>query len=127
MTNKSENLEIVLPKNQLSLYGYEAYFTFFVNLYRKNKLPNTILLSGPKGLGKATFAYHFINYILSYNELNKYSVDNMAINPENNSYISVCNNTNPNFSLLESDMLAENIKIDRVRSILNFLNKSSYS
>ena len=84
MTNKSENLEIVLPKNQLSLYGYENYFASFANLYRKNKLPNTILLSGPKGLGKATFAYHFINYILSYNEFNKYSVDNMTIHPKNN-------------------------------------------
>jgi len=127
MTNKSENLEIVLPKNQLNLYGYEDYFTSFVNLYRKNKLPNTILLSGPKGLGKATFAYHFINYILSYNEFNKYSVDNMTIHPENNSYKSLSRNTNPNFSLLESDMLEENIKIDKVRNILNFLNKTTYS
>ena len=48
MINKSENLEIVLPKNQLSLYGYENYFASFANLYRKNKLPNTILLSGPR-------------------------------------------------------------------------------
>ena len=127
MTNKSDNLELVLPKNQLSLYGYEDYFTSFVNLHRQNKLPNTILLSGPKGLGKATFAYHFINYILSYNESNKYSVDNMTINPENNSYKSLSNNTNPNFSLLESDILGENIKIDKVRNILNFLNKSTYS
>ena len=127
MTNKSENLEIVFPKNQLSLYGYKDYFTSFVNLHRKNKLPNTILLSGPNGLGKATFAYHFINYILSYNEFNKYSVTNMTIHPENNSYKSLVNNTNPNFSLLESDMLEENIKIDKVRNILNFLNKSTYS
>ena len=127
MTNLSKNLEIALPKNQLSLYGYENYFASFANLYRKNKLPNTILLSGPKGLGKATFAYHFINYILSYNEFNKYSVANMSIHPENNSYKSLSNNTNPNFSLLESDMLEENIKIDKVRKTLNFLNKSTYS
>ena len=127
MTNKSENLEMVLSKNQLRLYGYEDYFDSFVNLYRKNKFPNTILLSGPKGSGKATFAYHFINYLLSYNELNKYSVDNMSINPKNNSYKSLCNNTNPNFSLLENDMLDENIKIDKVRNILNFLYKSTYS
>ena len=78
-------------------------------------------------MGKATFAYHFINYILSYNESNKYSVDNMTINPKNNSYKSLSNNTNPNFSLLENDMLGENIKIDKVRNILNFLNKSTYS
>ena len=47
MTKTDENLEIVLPKNQLRLYGYEYYFNSFIKLYKKNKLPNTILLSGP--------------------------------------------------------------------------------
>ena len=127
MTNKRENLEIIFAKNQLSLFGYEDYFTSFADLYRKNILPNTILLSGAKGLGKSTFAYHFINYILSYNELNKYSVNDMTINPDSSSYKSLTNNTNPNFLLLESDMLDENIKIDKVRGVLNFLTKSTYS
>ena len=127
MIRVNKNLEMVLPKNQFKLFGYEYYFNSFIYLYQKNRLPNAILLSGPKGSGKATFAYHFINYLLSYNELNKYSVDNMSINPKNNSYKSLCNNTNPNFSLLENDMLDENIKIDKVRNILNFLYKSTYS
>jgi len=51
----------------------------------------------------------------------------MTIHPENNSYKSLSSNINPNFSLLESDKLEENIKIDKVRNILNFLNKSTYS
>ena len=127
MNKKSENLEIILPKKQLRLFGYRDYFTSFANLYRKNKLPNVILLSGPKGLGKATFAYHFINYILSFSESNKYSVDEMTINPDCNSYKSLSNNTNSNFSLLESDMLDENIKVDKVREILSFLTKSTYA
>ena len=127
MIKKIESLEIVSPKNQLKLFGYENYFTTFVKLYKKNKLPNTMLLSGPKGLGKATFAYHFINYILSNKEINKYSIENMTINPQCLSYKSLSNNTNPNFSLLENDAVGENIKIDKVRDILNFLNKSTYS
>ena len=67
-----KSTEILPPKNQLQLFGYEDYFGSFIKLFNKNKLPNTILLSGLKGSGKATFAYHFINYILSYRELNKY-------------------------------------------------------
>ena len=86
MSDINQDLEIVSPKNQIQLFGYKYYFNTFIKLYQKNNLPNTILLSGPRGIGKATFAYHFINYLLSYNELNKYSVDKMAINPENNSY-----------------------------------------
>ena len=127
MIKKNESLEIVLPKNQLNLFGYEKYFKSFAQLYKKNKLPNTILLSGPRGLGKATFAYHFINYMLSINDSNMYSVDDMTINPKSFGYKSLINNTNPNFALLESDIGGENIKVDKVRAILNFLSKSSYS
>ena len=86
MNNISENLTAISPKNQLYLFGYEYYFNSFIKLYQKNKLPNAILLSGPNGSGKATFAYHFINYLLSYNEENKYSVNDFTINPENKRY-----------------------------------------
>ena len=66
MTKSNKNLEIIYPKNQTKLFGFKNYFNFFIALYKENKLPNSILLSGPKGSGKATFAYHFINYLLSY-------------------------------------------------------------
>ena len=52
------------PENQLSLYGHHVIFLNFINLYKNNKLPNKILLSGEKGLGKSTLAYHIINQIL---------------------------------------------------------------
>ena len=112
MNKISENLTAISPKNQLYLFGYEYYFNSFIKLYQKNKLPNVILLSGSNGSGKATFAYHFINYLLSYNEQNKYSVNNFTINSDNKSYKSLCDNTNPNFSLLDNEPYEENIKID---------------
>ena len=127
MTIPKENLEITLPRNQLRLYGYKYYFNSFVKLYQKKKLPNVILLSGPQGLGKATFAYHFINYLLSHTEQNKYSVDNFTINDDNKTYKNICNFTHPNFSLLDTTATGENIKIENVRNILKFLNNSTLS
>ena len=126
MNIDTENIEILSPKNQLQLFGYDDYLNSFIKLFHKNKLPNTILLSGLKGSGKATFAYHFINYLLSYKEQNKYSTNNFTIHPDNKSYKSLCNNTHPNFFLLEDNALEENIKIDNVRDMLRFLNKSTY-
>jgi DNA polymerase-3 subunit delta' len=127
MIKDNNNLEIILPKNQLRLFGYECYFNSFISLFQKNKLPNAILLSGPEGSGKATFAYHFINYLLSHNEKNEYSVENFTINPDNKSYKNLFNNTHPNFSLLENDRFGEDIKIDNVRKTLKFLGKSTYT
>ena len=53
------------PINQTKLYGLENYLNEFIRLYKNEKLPNKILLSGLKGIGKCTLAYHLINYILS--------------------------------------------------------------
>ena len=126
MKTSTESFEILHPKKQLSLFGYDNYFNSLINLFIKNKLPNTILFSGQKGSGKATFAYHLINYLLSYNEENKYSIENFTINPENKSYKNLCDDIHPNFFLLENKDNVENIKIDDVRNIQKFLNKSTY-
>ena len=84
MNKISENLTAISPKNQLYLFGYEYYFNSFIKLYQKNKLPNVIFLSGPNGSGKATFASHFINYLLSqkddHSEIKHLSLSSTSIN-----------------------------------------------
>ena len=77
------------------------YFDELVKLYSNNKLPNKILLSGQKGLGKATLAYHFVNYVLSKDEELKYDLIENKINSENKSFKLLQNNSHPNFYLID--------------------------
>ena len=56
------NLE---PSNQLKLFGHKENFNYLTNLFNKEIFPSKIILSGPDGIGKSTFAYHFINFVLS--------------------------------------------------------------
>ena len=58
----------LVANNQTKLYGLESFFNELKDLYDKGKLPNKILLSGLKGIGKCTLAYHLINYVLSIDE-----------------------------------------------------------
>ena len=69
------------------LYGYDNLFLEFDNLLNNNLLPNKILLSGANGIGKYTFAVHFINYALSKNEEDSYSFESKQININNKSFI----------------------------------------
>ena len=119
-------MEILPPKNQLSLYGYSYYFKLFQKLYVEGKLPKIILLNGEKGLGKATFIYHYINWLLSEGEEHHYSDDEYKINVKNSTYNLIQNNTHPNFFLLDRFADDENIKIDQVRTLINFQNKTTY-
>lgn len=111
---------------QGNLYGYENYFKLFVNLYQNKLLPNKILLTGQSGLGKATFAYHFINYVLSENEESPYNLSSYSLNPENKSFKMVSNNCHANFYLIKDHIDKQTIDIEQVRSMINFANKTSY-
>ena len=75
------------------LIGLDTYFNEMLDLYDNKKLPKVLLLNGKKGIGKFTLAMHFINYIYSKNETNKYDVKNKVINTNSSFYNSLLNQT----------------------------------
>ena len=118
------NLE---PSSQLNLFSHKEEFQKFINLYKNNNLPNKILFSGEKGIGKCTLAYHLINYILSSNEDFSYDLDNLKIIPDNKSFKLVQNKSNPNFILVDIQEEKKNIDISQIRNLILTLNKSSFN
>ena len=118
------NLE---PSSQLNLFSHKEEFQKLINLYKNNNLPNKILFSGEKGIGKCTLAYHLINYILSSNEDFSYNLDNLKIIPHNKSFKLVENKSNPNFILVDIQEEKKNIDISQIRNLILTLNKSSFN
>ena len=109
------------------LYGYDNLFLEFDNLLNNNLLPNKILLSGANGIGKYTFAVHFINYVLSKNEDDSYCFESKQININNKSFKLMNNSTHPNFSLINLKINKKNIEIEQIRNIINYSQKSSFN
>ena len=120
-------MNMIEPSSQTRLFGLNKIMTKLVNLENKKNLPNKILLSGQKGLGKSTLAYHFINYTLSKDEEYKYDLSNFVINAENRSFKTVLNNSNPNFKLIDSNFDKKNIDINQIRELIRSLNKSTFN
>ena len=118
------NLE---PSENTSIYGYKYFFSEITELYNNRKMPNKILLSGKKGSGKATFAYHLVNFFLSKNEEFKYNLTENKINPENKSFKLLQSSSHPNFYLI--DLLAEkkNIDVAQIRGMISYTNKSTFN
>ena len=112
---------------QKNLYEHNYEFINLVNLHSKNRLPNQILLSGERGIGKCTLAYHFINYVLSLDENYSYDLNNFEINNENKSYKLTQNKTNPNLNLIDVNDDKKNIDINQIRDLISSLNKSSFN
>ena len=115
------------PILQRNIYGLNTFFHELINLYNSKKLPNKILFSGSKGIGKSTLAYHLINYIFSINEDFPYDIKLNEINIQNNSFKLVKNGTHPNFHLIDLIDDKKNIEISQIRNMINYANKSSFN
>ena len=119
-----KNLE---PANQINLYGLNRYITELIQLDKDKILPNKILLSGQKGLGKTTLAYHFINYILSKNEEFPYNIQKYEINNLNQSFKTIQNKSNPNLITIDINPEKKFIDINQIRELIINLSKSCFN
>jgi len=115
------------PSENTQLYGMGEFFNEIITLHNKKKMPTKILLSGKKGLGKSTLAYHVMNYILSDTEVFKYDSKKLAINKDNKSFKLLQNNSHPNIYLIDLLEDKKNIDITQIRSMINYTNKSVFN
>ncbi|MDA9072015.1 AAA family ATPase, partial [Candidatus Pelagibacter sp.] len=76
---------------------------------------------------KSTLAYHFINYILSIDEDNKYDYKELIINSENRSYKLLQNKSHPNIYLIDLVDEKKSIDIAQIRQMITYSNKSSFN
>ena len=117
----------IKPSENMKLYGMKKYFDEIYKLYCEQKMPNKILLSGTKGLGKSTLAYHLINCILSTNETEKYDQEMSIIHENNRSYKLIRGRTHPNFYLIDVLDEKKTIDISQIREMIAYSNKSNFN
>ena len=109
------------------LSTFKKEINFISNLYVNRKLPQTILFTGEKGIGKLNVAYHLINFILSKDEDNEYCITTNKINSNNKTYNLLLKNTHPNLFLISLKDKKKNIDIEQIKNMKNFLNITSFS
>ena len=97
--------------SKVNLVGHELILSNFVSLYKNNKLPTKILLSGEKGIGKSLLVKHFLIDILE-DEKSKNLIDN---------------ETHTNILNINKKDSKKNIEIDQIREIIKFTNQSSFN
>ncbi len=117
----------VMINNNLRLIGYDKTFLFLKNLHDQNNLPNKMIFSGNKGIGKSTLAYHVINYIFSQKEDYIYNCEKNLILENNKSFNLVNKNCHPNFFLITNEDDKLNIQISKIREMIDFTNKSTFN
>ena len=107
------------PKKTYKFNGNQNIEDYILNSLSNNHLHHAYLLSGIKGIGKATFAYRVSRYLLSGSK-----EDNLYISKSEKTSNLIEKNTHPDFMVLELDDEEKKITIDidRVRSCIDFFN-----
>ena len=93
------------------LIGHNSYLENFVSLYKYDKLPNKILMSGKKGIGKSLLINNFLLKIFN----------------TNNDHELITNMTHPNILNIKKTNDKKNIEIDQIREVVKFTNQSSFN
>ena len=94
-----------------NLIGHDLLLNDLIALYKVNRLPSKIILSGKKGIGKSLIVKNFL-----YNVFN-----------DENSKLLINNNTHTNILNLNKKNEKKIIEIEQIREILKFTNRSSFN
>ncbi len=62
---KTPDIEIPHPRENASLIGHAAVEQRFIEEFALTRVHHAYLMTGPKGIGKATLAYRFARYVLA--------------------------------------------------------------
>ena len=127
------------PREMLSLLGQGAAEAAFLELYNAGTLHHAFLLTGPEGIGKATFAYRAARFLLSEAEREGASdalfgggeVATLAISPESRTAHLVANDAHPDLAVLKrrydpkTKKFRTEISVEDTRDTLGLFEKTS--
>src|ERR1044071_8137094 len=118
------------------LIGHEAAEQAFLKAFAAGRLPHAWLISGPQGVGKATFAYRIARFLLAQpNDAEAGGLFGAAAAPAslemgagNRVFRQVAQQGHPDFRLLErtphpkTGRMRTEIVIEDVRAVIEFLH-----
>jgi DNA polymerase-3 subunit delta' len=73
------NLEPPIKNN--IIFGHDEAKQFFLSSFKSNRMHHAWLISGPKGIGKATLAFKFAKFLLQHPNYNPEDLDSFTSNP----------------------------------------------
>jgi DNA polymerase-3 subunit delta' len=109
------------PRKIEKLHGHERSENIFLEAWHAGRLPHAWLITGPKGIGKATFAYNVARFVLAggkdvsldtaapsnnlFGEVEEPAPSGLHISPENGIFKRVVSGGHSDFMALEKGMI----------------------
>lgn len=117
------DLVIPHPRETYELFGHEDVERHFAGLIQKGKLGQGYLLHGLEGIGKATFAYRLMRYLLS--GIEELDAQNLACSRSHSSLDLIEAQSHPDVLVLEAEAQGGVIKAEAARDVRRFMQSTA--
>jgi len=122
-------LDAMHPRLTKHLYGHKTLLSNLQGAWDQERFPHGIILSGPKGIGKATLSYHIAHHLLSI-ESEKLNLLNRDLDHGSKTAHLIRAENHPELLVISKDVddkgkQSKDISIDKARSIVQFFAKTS--
>lgn len=145
-------MENIAPKDNPYLVGHEEEEKFIFNAWKEKSLHQSLLISGPEGIGKATFAFKVARFLLQADEKKANDYKNLDVSSDAKVFRQISSLSHPDFKLVERNYIktdrqkiykaiqsgnymsdeelselkkSAEIVVDDIREVNDFLSKSS--
>ncbi len=117
------------PRENPALLGHEAAEAALLQAYRSGRLPHAWLLTGPRGIGKATLAFRFARFLFAQGGGGLFAAPptSLAVTPEHPVFRRVASGGHADLLVVERSLdprrkkLRSEILVDDTRAIAGFL------
>ena len=122
----SDAFVLTPPRDNFAFENGEAAERAFLDAYDKDRLHHAWLLTGPQGVGKATFAFRAARFLMGH--VRDDVAGGLAMSPQDPDVRLISAGSHPDLLVLEREMgetkLKKNISVDAVREIGEFFSKA---
>jgi len=135
--------QTLLPRNNHNLSGHDAAELIFLNAFNLDKVHHAWMITGPKGIGKATLAYKMARFLLNNlptdtvtpglfgDVLEKRVITSLDTDLETQPNYLISAGSNPDLMVVErsedpkTGKMRNNILIEDIRKVNRFFHKTS--
>jgi DNA polymerase-3 subunit delta' len=125
----AEGANVPLPRERTTLVGHKEADQTLLQAYQSGRLPHAWLISGPRGIGKATLAYRFARFLLNGGGEGGLfgGPTDLSVPPESSVIKRVTAQAHPDLRVVERSInertgkLRNEIVVDDVRDLSHFL------
>lgn len=120
------------PAENPNLFGHAAEAARLAGAYRTGKLHHALILSGPQGIGKATFAFHLARHLLAHPEAADAPADFARSDPQGALFRMVAQGAHPAVLHLTRPMNEKTrsfrsaVTVEEIRKVQRFLGLTSH-